>query len=215
MMNLKSILVIAIMSVGVAFGQSEPAAMKLLKEVSNKYKSFKDFRVNYTFIMENLADSVYEEQKGTLYIKDEMFKLEMDNIHVYNNTKDVWTHMIEEEEATVSEFDPDEEGLSPKDIFNFYEQDDLMARIESEKEENGKTIQVVDLSPTGGDKPYFRIRLWIEKESKIITSSKVFEKMGGRYTYILEDFSPNQSLTDNFFSLDTAKYPDVEVVDLR
>jgi len=194
--------------------QNQPEAEKFLKNISAKYKGYKDFKVNYNFILENLADSMREEQSGTLYLKGDMFKLDMNGTEIINDSKTSWAYMKDANEVTINSVDPDDDGMNPKDIFTFHEKG-LTCRFKEETTENGKKIQIVDLTPIDGEKPYFRIRLWISKKDQLLVRTKIFEKMGNRYTYELKDFAHDLSLDKNFFFFDPSKYPDIEVVDLR
>ena len=55
----------------------------------------------------------------------------------------------------------------------------------------------------------------IDKNSKNIVSTKVFEKNGNRYTYIVTNMKTNTTLPESLFVFNAKDYPNVEVVDLR
>jgi outer membrane lipoprotein carrier protein len=55
----------------------------------------------------------------------------------------------------------------------------------------------------------------IDKTSKNIVSTKVFEKNGNRYIYTITGMKTNTDLPASLFVFDSKKYPNVEVVDLR
>ena len=76
-------------------------------------------------------------------------------------------------------------------------------------------MQFIDLTPNDKAKPYFKVRLAIDKAAKAIQSAIVFDKNGNRYTYEIKKFTPNPDISDAFFSFDTKQYPGIEVVDLR
>jgi len=71
------------------------------------------------------------------------------------------------------------------------------------------------LTPFDKSKPYFKIKLFIEKATSNIAKAKVFDKNGNRYTYFVSNFTPNPNLPDLFFTFDQKAYAGVEVIDLR
>jgi outer membrane lipoprotein carrier protein len=43
----------------------------------------------------------------------------------------------------------------------------------------------------------------------------MMEKGGTHYKYTISKFTPNVTVSDTFFAFDSAKYPGVEIIDLR
>ena len=64
-------------------------------------------------------------------------------------------------------------------------------------------------------KPFFKVLVYINKSSQTITSTKVFEKNGNRYTYSVSSMKTNIPLADDLFVFNKSKYPTAEVIDLR
>ena len=83
------------------------------------------------------------------------------------------------------------------------------------KKVGGKTLQEIEMTPTDKSKPFHKVYLQVDKAAKTIYSTKVLENGGNRYTYTVSNMKTNSSLADNQFIFDKAKYPGVEVVDLR
>jgi outer membrane lipoprotein-sorting protein len=59
------------------------------------------------------------------------------------------------------------------------------------------------------------VLLNVDKKTMNITSSKIFEKNGNRYTYSVTSIKTNTAIPDDRFVFDAKMYPKVEVVDLR
>jgi outer membrane lipoprotein-sorting protein len=57
--------------------------------------------------------------------------------------------------------------------------------------------------------------LEVDKASKTIMSTRVFEKNGNRYLYAINTMNTTTAITDDTFSFNLKKYPGVEVIDLR
>ncbi|HQO88717.1 MAG TPA: outer membrane lipoprotein-sorting protein, partial [Chitinophagales bacterium] len=49
---------------------------------------------------------------------------------------------------------------------------------------------IIDLKPIDTDKPFFKVRIWIDKDAKYIKRMKVFDKNGTLYTYNVITFNP-------------------------
>jgi outer membrane lipoprotein-sorting protein len=80
---------------------------------------------------------------------------------------------------------------------------------------DGKTYQVIELTPIDKTKPFFKVLIEVDKASKVIASTRVFEKNGNRYLYAISNMSTSTILPDDSFIFSTKKYPGVEVIDLR
>jgi outer membrane lipoprotein-sorting protein len=123
----------------------------------------------------------------------------------------VWTFLKEENEVTVSNYEPDPEEITPSNIYSVYQKGYKYLLLE----ENA-TNQIIDLIPEDKTKKIFKIRLTIGKKEKAIKSWKMFEKSGNRYVYNVVKFQPNpQGVDDKFFVFDKSKYKDVSVVNLK
>jgi len=57
--------------------------------------------------------------------------------------------------------------------------------------------------------------LQIDKAGKFVNEAKIFEEGGNIITYSIVKFSPNAAVSDDLFSFNKAKFPGVEIVDLR
>ena len=54
-----------------------------------------------------------------------------------------------------------------------------------------------------------------DKGAQIISGTKVLEKNGNKYTYMVNSLNSNASINDDQFIFDKKNYPGVEEVDLR
>ncbi len=189
-------------------------AKTILSGVSDKYKSYSAIKATFIIKTENSAGQPTDQKSGTLYVKGNKYKLEMSNQEVICNNAIIWTYLKDANEVQVNNYEPDDNTINPSQIFTIYENNFLVGYIE-EKNQNGKIYQVIDMTPNDKTKSYFKIRLMIDKTLKVVYSAKVFDKNGNKYTYEIQKFTPNFSVTDGFFTFDTKTHPSVEVVDLR
>ena len=95
-------------------------------------------------------------------------------------------------------------------LTNFYDKD-FLYRLVSE----AKVLQEIELTPIDKSKPFHKVVVSINKATQTISSTKVFEKTGNKYTYTVSGMNTNANVTDAQFVFDAKKYPGFEVVDLR
>jgi outer membrane lipoprotein-sorting protein len=118
-------------------------------------------------------------------------------------------------EVQIAELDNSSGSITPQKLFtNFYDKDFLFLLNEDVKR-NGKTYQVVELTPIDKTKPFFKVIIEVDKATKIISSTKVFEKNGNRYLYAISNMVTSSVIPDDSFVFNPKKFPGVEVIDLR
>ena len=79
---------------------------------------------------------------------------------------------------------------------------------------NNQPVSIIDLTPKY-NQSYYRIRLFINKNTLTINKIAVYEKDNTIYTYHIEQFKSNVTLSDDIFTFNKSKYPGVEVNDMR
>jgi outer membrane lipoprotein-sorting protein len=84
-----------------------------------------------------------------------------------------------------------------------------------ERKEGSKSLEVVELIPTGKNSQVTKVQIEVNKADKSINSWKIFQKNGQEVTYKVDQFQPDVNVADSFFAFNSKQYPGVEVVDLR
>ena len=190
--------------------QYDPDARRVLDAMSNKYKSVRAFTANFNQKIQNKSAGLNEEIEGKITVKGIMYKLEILDAEIYNNGKEIWMYSPDLQEVTVSVYDPEEEEVSPGNVYDIYKKGFKYALI-SELSNGDK---VVELDPESREKSYHKIRLTINKKNELKTFI-VFEKSGNKYIYSISGFKSTSSIGSSYFTFDTSKYPSVEVIDFR
>lgn len=191
-------------------------AAEILNEVSEKLKSYSSMKYDFTYTMENKQENINESKNGTIYMKGDMYKLEIAGQTIINNGETQWTFMEEVNEVQISEPTANEDGeaLTPYQMLTTYG-DKYKVRYIKEEKIDGKTVQVVDLYPKKGGTAFYRTRIFVDKNTKDVVSSTLSDRNGGNYTYKVNSFKTNLALSKTDFTFDKAKHPGVEVIDLR
>lgn len=190
-------------------GKSDPEAKKILDAVSSKFKTFKTVQGKFSLKIENAAGKVLGVKTGNVFMKGNKYRISVTGQEIFSDGSNIWTLDKASKEVTISKIDPSANSLTPQKLFtNFYDKDFLYKL-------NGttKSLSEIELTPIDKTKPFFKILLYVDKNS--ISTTKLFEKTGNKYTYSTTSLTPNTNVPDATFIFDAKKYPGVEVVDLR
>ena len=190
-------------------GKSDPDAKKILDAVSTKFKTFKTVQGKFSLKIENAAGKVLGIKNGNVSMKGSKYRISVTGQEIFSDGSNIWTLDKVSKEVTISKIDPSANSLTPQKLFtNFYDKDFLYKL-------NGttKSVSEIELTPIDKTKPFFKILLYVNKNS--ISTTKLFEKTGNRYTYSTTSLISNGNVPDATFVFDSKKYPGVEVVDLR
>jgi len=198
-----------------AQGKNDPDAKKLLDAVTTKFKSFKSVQAKFTLKIENAVGKVLGSKTGMVYMKGLKYRIDITGQNIYCDGVNVSTYDPSSKELTVTKVDPSSNTLTPQKIFTDFYDKDFLYKLNDDQVIAGKTIQEVELTPTDKTKTFFKVLVDVDKTSRIIVSTKIFEKTGERYTYSLSNMNTTTLVPDNIFVFDEKKYPDTEVVDLR
>jgi len=215
MQQVKGILFMVMLGlVTVATAQYDGKARKILDAMSSKYKTIPSFTANITYSLDNTEDDVHESFEGKIGIKGKKFRMLAEDQEIIINGNTVWTYLSDGNEVNIDTYSPDDDDVTPSNIYNIYE-NGYKYILFGEEKIGGKEFDVVDLSPEKIDSDYFRIRLTISKTDHILKKFTMYAKSGNRYTYDISNFDSKANLPDSYFVFDTSKYNGVEVIDLR
>lgn len=222
-MSIKSVLpifllfhtVLAFAQAPKGMGASDPEAKKLLDAVSAKFKTFKTVKAGFTLKIENASGKVQGTKTGTVMMKGVKYRVSITGQEIFCDGATIWTYDVAAKEVQVTALDNSSGAISPQKLFtNFYDKDFLFVMGKDIKRD-GKTFQVVELTPIDKTKPFFKVILEIDKSTKVLMSTRVFEKSGNRYLYAINSMATSSVIADDNFVFTAKKYPGVEVIDLR
>jgi chaperone LolA len=195
--------------------KNDPEAKKILDGVSAKFKTYTAPQATFTYKVENSQGKALSTKKGTVTMKGNKYKVTMDGMVIISDGKTVWNYDKASNEVTVNNVDASGSAMTPQKLLtNFYDKD-FFYKYNGEKKEGKKAYQEIELTPSDKNKPFHKVYLLVDKSTNTISSAKFLEKSGGKYTYSINTMKASVTVNDKDFSFDKAKYPGVEVVDLR
>lgn len=202
---------------GSLFAQQDAKAKEILDKLSQTSRSYKTIQIEFSFTLENKSGSVTETNEGSVALKGKSYKLHMPamGMEVYSDGITTWSYMTESNEVNIAENDADSDAsLNPANLFTIYEKGFKYTYI-GEESIGGKTSQVIDLFPTDKAREVTKVRLYIDKVKNQILRAKTFNKDGNVYTLSMKSMKTDQVLPEGYFKFDPAKYPKVEINDMR
>ncbi|HEY1112700.1 MAG TPA: outer membrane lipoprotein carrier protein LolA [Chitinophagaceae bacterium] len=195
--------------------KSDPEAKKVLDAVSAKFRTYKAPQATFTYTVENAQGKALSTQKGTVTMKGSKYRVAIPGMDIYSDGRTNWNYDKNANEVTIKEVDGAGGELTPQKLFtNFYDRD-FLYKLNGDKKIAGKTVQEIELTPMNKNRPFHKVYLLVDKATRTLYSARILEKNGNRYSYTINSFKPTVAVTDAQFVFNKAKYPGVEVVDLR
>jgi outer membrane lipoprotein-sorting protein len=192
-------------------GNSDPEAKKILDAVSAKFKTFSSVQSKFTLKIENASNKVIGNKSGSVYMKGTKYRITVAGQDIFSDGSNVWTVDPAAKEITLTKLDPSNNTITPQKLFtNFYDKD-FLYKLNSD----AKGIQEIELTPIDKSKLFHKVIVFINKATKSISSTKIFEKAGNRYTYTVSAMNTNTAIPDATFIFNQKNYPGMELVDLR
>ena len=192
----------------IIFAQDQKAK-SILDQLSDKTKSYSSIEAKFTNTFSSMVTDIYESQSGTLYLKDDAYRLEMEAQTIICDGETNWIYLADDQEVNITEIDDDENELNPSKIFTIYENGYKYKFVK----EDGKNYHI-DLFPEESG-PFTKVELFINKSKMQISSFTMIDKQGSHYKYVIDSFVTNKEMKNDFFVFKTADYPNVDVIDLR
>jgi outer membrane lipoprotein-sorting protein len=193
----------------------DPKAQEILKGVSAKYKALKSLSATFRVTTLDQKAKVTDTQTGSLIVKGNKYHLNLKGQEVISDGNTSWTYLKESNEVQINDVNnSNADAVNPVNIFTIYEKG-FSSRYTGDKKSGNATVQQVELVPDDAKKSFFKIQINIDKQQKLLTGAKIFDKSGTNYTYSIDKFNMNPDAPDALFTFDKTKYPGVEVVDLR
>ena len=190
-------------------GQTSEDAKKLLDDVSSNLISFENLSFDFSYILENRPENIRQETNGSATISDNLYKIIfLGNEQIFDGEK-IYTIVPENEEIMISspEDSSDFGLLNPSELFVFYKTG-YSYQWDIKQSVKGVPIQYIKLIPSEENLDIKYLLIGIDLRSKLIYKLIEIGKSDTITTLTLKNIRTNLNLSQDFFSLDTDKYPD-------
>lgn len=191
-----------------AQNKQDPAAKKLLDQLSEKTKSYENLYIDFKLSFDNDEENIHQINEGSLLTQDEMYILNILGRKIISDGKTNWTILTEDEEVQISEVSEDDE-MNLTRMLTIYEEgfDYQMG------EKIGRT-QNIKLYPQDKESAVHQILLTIDLDKMQIISLVEMGKNGTNTSYTIENFRSDFDKKTTF-SFNEKDYPDFDIIDMR
>ena len=185
----------------------------ILEKLSNKTNSYKNIKASFAYKMVNLEAEIDETTNGTLLVDGNKYHLNIAGQEVICDGETLWTYLVDSEEVQINEVS-EEDGFSPSKLLSSYN-DDYTAKMEEDKIENGVTFYQLHLKPKDKNSNFDYVVLYVNKELLQLSEFIMHDFDDNVFSYEIKQFVTDGEIPTDSFTFDTAKYPNVEVIDIR
>ena len=196
--------------------QDDPRSKTIVDKLMTQAKAWTSFEADFSSRLQNTKDKLDVKQEGNMKVKGKKFRLVLDKNTIINDGVTMYTYNKDANEVSLNDPKEMDQDLDPSTLFTQYEKGFKSQFVEEKKAADGTVEQVIKLFPLEpGKKPYHTVIMNIDKAKVEPRGVKVLYKDGNEVTYTLKKFTPNVDLFESVFVFDKAKYPGVEVNDVR
>ena len=202
-----ALFLVAFAPVGNTPAKDKNKAKDLLDKVVTKAKSYKNMVIDFKYAINNSAENINQENKGTVILQGNKYVLSFMGVTKIYDGKKIYTIVPEDEEITITNNDEsDPNSMSPNKIFTFFKKG-FKYSMDIKQPMAGKTIQYVKLTPSSVTDKRKEILIGIDTKTNHIHNLIEVGKNGTRTTLTVTTFKFNQTLAKNQFTFVKTKYP--------
>lgn len=181
-------------------------AKSLLKEVSEKVKSYDNIAIDFKYNLNNSKENVNQDTRGDVTLQGDKYVLNMLGTTRIFDGKKIYTIVPEDEEVTISSYNPkDDKEITPSKMLTFYE-NGYNYKMDIVQNVKGRKIQYVKLMPIDSNAEIKNILLGVDVQTKHIYKLIQTDNQGTKYTLTVNSFKTNLPVSKTLFTFDEAKY---------
>ena len=204
-MDMKKILFIFLIAFLPMFVYAQNSAERRVKAAVTELKR-SAYEGQFTLLYYSSANDVTDKQSGEITLKGNKFRIILGGNETKFDGKTQWMFVSEYNEVSITEPTVDElKDISPLAMIEHY-----VAKDRISEGEDGE-INFYPTEPKSSE--YFRIELRLDK-MHLPTRLVIHQKNGDKITLVWDRLNKTK-VDDDYFVFEVAKYPNVEVNDLR
>lgn len=205
---MKKIITILIITITFgSFAQDTNNGKALLKEVSEKVKSYDNIAIDFKYVLENVAENIKQETRGDVVMQGDKYVLNILGVTRIYDGQTMYNISPEDEEVTISSDNEEDDSITPSKMLSFYE-DGYSYSLDIEQNVKGRKIQYVKLIPIDSNSEIKHILLGVDANTKHIFNLIQIGKNGTKTTLTVNSFKTNETLSKTLFTFDANKYSD-------
>ena len=203
---------VLVVSLSLAYGQnSDPKS--ILDKMSATYKAMPGFEVSFVQKVMNESE-VSDAFSGTAAVSKEKFLLKLSSQHIYSNGPILWTYLVDAEELTIANFDPEDGFINPANVYDIYKEGFTYKYINSENMK-GELVDVIELISTDEDSDYTKVVMYIGQKDSYLKAWDMIDYDEITTSFEVSEFKPNMNYAEKYFEFDETKHVVKHKEDLR
>ena len=183
-------------------------AEAIIRLLVNQLKSHKNMEMTFNYQFSPDGQKVDESEKGHAWLQGEAYKVEMSDQQTISDGTTIWTYFVDAEEVMVSNASEGSDNTPLKVLTSLDE-----SYVATLTGIDAKGIATVELANPAGQ--YKRVTLKINTKKVELKSADIYFEDGNKLVIDVEEMKFDQELGDKFFTFDTKKHPNVDVIDMR
>lgn len=197
------------LSITINAQSSSANAKQLLDEVSDKMGAYKNMIIGFNSTLVNKEAGITNDPpiRGEITLSGEKYNLDyLGNNFLFDGSKLVVINK-EEKEVSITNGDLEEEDgfIYPSKLLTFYK-DGYTYKMGALENNNGRKIQLVDLTPIDSNSDIVKVQLGIDAKTKHIYKLVQIGSNGAETTFTITKFKSNQPISEKLFNFDKGKY---------
>ena len=183
-------------------------AETLIRLMVNQVKSHKNVEMTFNYQISPDGKNFGDSEKGHAWLEGEAYKIEMADQQTISDGKTIWSYLIDDEEVMVSNTSDGVDNTPLKLLTSLDES--YVATLTVIDNQGIATIELAN--PKG---QYKRVTLKINTKKTELKGADIYMEDGSKVVVNVEEMKFDQQLDSNFFTFDTKKHPQVDVIDMR
>lgn len=210
---MKRVLVVCWMVISLVAAGQEQDPKVILDKMSSVYKAMPGYEIG--FVQKILSESeVVDRLTGEASVSKDKFMIKFQDQHIYCNGTVLWTYLVESQELTISNFEPDEAVINPSNVYDIYKEG-FTYEYKRQDEINGELVHVVELTSTDEDADFTNVIMYIGQKDSYLRAWDLVDYAGAKTAFEVSSFKPNVTFAEGFFEFDEEKNPVTYREDLR
>lgn len=185
----------------------------ILGKLREKVRSYTSYRLDFTAAVEGEGTA-----KGSLTVSGRRFAAEVMGQEVYYDGTTLWSYTPKQQEVTIERLDPNNPSVlsNPSKLVNIDPEDYNHRSLPSVTTAQGKTLQIIELTPKDTTPDYTSMTLWIDPATSLPKRISIATPSSEKPVELqIEKLQSGIPVTESTFRFDPKAHPDAEVIDFR
>lgn len=199
-----------------SLAQNDAKAKELLDKSSEIFSQAGAIDAEFTLNIKDVANAVTEVFDGRILLKGKKFFIETPEYAIFFDGKTQWVYNKAFDEVNVSE--PSEKefsALNPASVYEMYKKGSNYKYLGEKTDIKMRKVQEIELTTKNKKEDIRKIRLQLDKKALMPLMFHLYFGNNVENLVYINNYKVQQDIPDSAFSFDKAKYPNVEIIDLR